>query len=53
MEAQIAALEIGSVRMMPTTTDTMMPMINGWSCVAVLINVPSQFIATAMAGHVR
>ena len=37
---QIAALEIGSVRIMPITTDTRMPMGNGRKVVAVEMKTP-------------
>ena len=38
---QIAALEIGSVSAMPTTTETMMPIKNGWSSVAHMMSRPT------------
>ena len=53
MDAQIAALEIGSVRIMPTTAETTIPMRNGCSMVASLMTLPRKFMATAIAGHVR
>ena len=37
---QIAALEMGSVRIIPTTIDTTTPIKRGWSVVEVAMNTP-------------
>ena len=39
--------------MIPTTTEITIPIANGWSFVASLMNVPSQFIAMAIGGQIR
>ena len=48
--AQIAALEIGSVSAMPTTTDTRMPISSGWRFVAHLMKSPTELAAAPIAG---
>ena len=46
----MAALEIGSVSAMPTTTDTRMPISSGWRFVAHLMKSPTELAAAPIAG---
>ena len=48
--AQMAALEMGSVRAIPTITDTRIPMKKGCSSVAHMIRSPVRPAAVPMAG---
>ena len=48
--AQIAALLIGSVSAIPTSTDTMIPMRNGCSSVAHMIALPTPLATKPMPG---
>ena len=48
--AQIAALLIGSVRAIPTMTDTRIPMKNGCNSVAHMIRFPTELAALPIAG---
>ena len=47
---QIAAEEMGSVRAMPMTTETRIPIQKGWSTVAHLTKSPTALAAVPMAG---
>ena len=46
----MAALEMGSVSAMPTSTDTRMPISRGCSSVAHMIRLPTADAAAPMAG---
>ena len=48
--AQIAAEEIGRVSAMPTSTDTAMPIRNGWRLVAHMMRLPTCIAAAPSAG---
>ena len=48
--AQIAALEMGKVSAMPTSTETRMPISRGCSSVAHMITLPTAEAAAPMAG---
>ena len=50
MAAQMAAEEMGSVRAMPMTTETRIPIQKGWSTVAHLTKSPTALAAVPMAG---
>ena len=51
--AQIAALEMGSVRAMPTTTDTRIPIRNGCSSVAHIMKMPTELAIFPIPGASR
>ena len=51
--AQIAALEMGRVRAIPTITETKIPMKKGCSSVAHIIRFPTQEAAVPMGGATR
>ena len=42
--AQMAALDMGRVRMIPMTTDTMMPMNRGYMVVVEAMKIPRKYM---------
>ena len=53
MEAHIAALLTGSVRSIPTITETMIPITNGCCVVAHIISLPNSFAKLPIGGAIN